>query len=318
MNNNTKQMSKKSLNKVESKSSIFLAWAHSKTEPNFGDELGPYIIKKITGMKIVHIPVLNHRFHLFTLMMKRLVTFKLIELYYFTLLFFGKRYYIFLGSIIQFYKLNGGIVWGAGLIDRKFSTGKHKYYAVRGPKTRDLLIQRGYKVPEVFGDPALILPRIYDVPVQKRFKVGIIPHIVHYDGLIKNELHHEMTIVDLKTADIELVIDSIRSCEYIISSSLHGLIVAHAYNVPALWVNLSEVKLMGDNMKFYDYFESLHIPGYDAISIDHGNLTDLKSVMALFETYQQNCLASTKELENLIDKFIENAPPLIKKEYLFD
>lgn len=292
---------------------IFLAWAHSKTEPNFGDELGPYILSKITGLDIVHIPVLNNRFHLLLLIAKRLITLRLSEGWDFLLLFFGKKFYIFLGSIIQFYKLNGGIVWGAGLIDEIYTTGKHKYYAVRGPKTKALLEKKGYDVPDVFGDPALILSRIYNKVVEVKNKVGIVPHIIHYDDLLKYEIPKEMAVIDLKTKDIELVIDTIRSCEFIISSSLHGLIVAHAYGIPALWVNLSDAKLMGNNVKFYDYFESLKLPVYDQISIDLDDLSNLDNLESIFKDYRKNAVPEQENLVNLIDKFMNSAPPFIKK-----
>lgn len=295
------------------KSRIFLAWAHSKTEPNFGDELGPYIISKITGMDIVHIPVLNNRLHLLMLIGKRFSTLRFREGWDFLLLFFGKKFYIFLGSIIQFYKLNGGVVWGAGLIDDNYTTGKHKYYAVRGPKTKALLEKKGYISPDVYGDPALILSKIYNKAVLVKYRVGIVPHIIHYDEFLKHEVHKDMVVIDLQTNNVELVIDTIRSCDFIISSSLHGLIVAHAYGIPALWVKLSDTKLMGNNVKFHDYFESLQLPIYDQILIDLDDLTNLDNMARLFKDYFINAVPVPENLAIVIDKFINSAPPVIKK-----
>jgi len=53
----------------------------------------------------------------------------------------------------------------------------------------------------------------------------------------------------------------------VISSSLHGLIIAHAYNIPAIWVRLGN-RLYGDNIKFRDYLLSVGIEPYDEIVID--------------------------------------------------
>ena len=298
-----------------SKKCIFLAWAHSKSEPNFGDELGPYILHEITGMGIVYIPAFNNRLHLLMSIIKRLITLKLTEAYNFSKLFLGKSYYIFLGSIIQFYKLDGGIVYGAGLIDDNYTTGKHKYYAVRGPRTIALLENKGYSVPEVFGDPALILSKIYNKKVVVKNKIGVIPHIIHYDDLLCHTIHDEMVLVDLKTADIELVIDTIRSCDCIVSSSLHGLIVAHSYGIPALWVNLSDKKLMGNNVKFYDYFESVNIPIYDEIPFDLDNLSNLETITGLFNDFGKHSTLNLENLNIVIEKFINNAPPLLKKSF---
>jgi hypothetical protein len=57
---------------------------------------------------------------------------------------------------------------------------------------------------------------------------------------------------------LEKVIDKIVSCTFTISSSLHGIVVSHAYNINSLWVRFADtlgkgpVDLKGD-FKFRDY-----------------------------------------------------------------
>lgn len=61
------------------------------------------------------------------------------------------------------------------------------------------------------------------------------------------------------TNDIEAKTIEFLQCEKIVSSSLHGVIVAHAYNIPAVWQKFSE-KVFGDDIKYQDYFESVQLP----------------------------------------------------------
>jgi hypothetical protein len=44
-----------------------------------------------------------------------------------------------------------------------------------------------------------------------------------------------------------------------LSSSLHGLIVAHAYGIPAVWCDFADRPhaIAGDGTKFHDYFASI-------------------------------------------------------------
>ena len=58
------------------------------------------------------------------------------------------------------------------------------------------------------------------------------------------------------TNKIENFINQVLECEKIVSTSLHGIICAHAYNIPACWMKIGN-RLIGDDVKFFDYFESV-------------------------------------------------------------
>ena len=64
-------------------------------------------------------------------------------------------------------------------------------------------------------------------------------------------------VINLKD-DVETVAKQISSCEKIISSSLHGLIAAQAYDIPFAWVKFSD-NIKGDGIKFYDFFDSVGV-----------------------------------------------------------
>lgn len=88
----------------------------------------------------------------------------------------------------------------------------------------------------------------------KKYKIGIVPHFVDYEYV--KETYPEYHVIDLITNDPIRTAQEITECETIISSSLHGIICAHAYNIPAAWVQFSN-KLKGDNIKFFDHYAAL-------------------------------------------------------------
>jgi hypothetical protein len=128
-------------------------------------------------------------------------------------------------------------VWGTGCIDTvNIGNKPKKIYSVRGPLTRDTLLKRGWDVPEVYGDPALLFPRIYNPTIEKKYKIGLIPHCVDFFSLEGLKAINHMEDMGIKiinvTSGINEFIDQLKECELIISSSLHGLIAAEAYGIP--------------------------------------------------------------------------------------
>jgi exopolysaccharide biosynthesis predicted pyruvyltransferase EpsI len=120
---------------------------------------------------------------------------------------------------------------------------------------------------------------------KKEHKVGMIPHNVDYEFIKKQ--YPDTFIIGLGTSDYKKVIHNITSCKKVISSSLHGVICAHAYGIPAAWVNPNR-KLKGDDIKFKDYFESVGIFNYekstyeDPVYIEPG-VIDLDPIIEIFE-----------------------------------
>lgn len=57
--------------------------------------------------------------------------------------------------------------------------------------------------------------------------------------------------------DVDFVVGQISACERILSSSLHGLIVAHSFNIPWVRLRFSDHELGGGDFKFRDFYESI-------------------------------------------------------------
>ena len=152
-------------------------------------------------------------------------------------------------------------IWGSGLIS---SGGKlnprAEYLSVRGPLTYEKLKENNINCPPIFGDPALLLPNIFNMHVDKSYEYGIFAHYVD-TKMVKTWYRKDsgvgkVLIIDPLNKDPIAVVKEVLKCRNIISSSLHGLIVAHAYGIPAVWVKHSD-KLTGDDIKFHDYFASV-------------------------------------------------------------
>ena len=168
------------------------------------------------------------------------------------------------------------ILCGAGAIsiNQRIRNKPYKIISVRGPLTRELCIKQGIDCPPVYGDPAMLLPLFYN-PRPSTYihtgsqKVGLIPHYVDKENGIVKQLakNQEIHVIDILLSpnkfgkmsvenEWKKWIDELCSCDCVISSSLHGLIIAEAYGIPTLWVKFSD-EINGDDFKFYDYYASI-------------------------------------------------------------
>jgi pyruvyltransferase len=68
-------------------------------------------------------------------------------------------------------------------------------------------------------------------------------------------------IIDLGSSDVVGTTNAIMSCRRIISSALHGLVIADAYGIPSAWLSSDSgaggSRPSGGEFKFYDYMLSV-------------------------------------------------------------
>ncbi len=164
-------------------------------------------------------------------------------------------HYLGIGSIAG-HSNKYSIVIGSGIGSVKQNLNEQAtYVAVRGPYTACKVFKRKENI--IQGDPAFLLSYFYPqfFLKSKEHKVSIVPHYVDYE--LAKELYPNHNIIDVINDDPFKVLQKICQSEYIISSSLHGLIAAQSYGIPCSWVRMSN-NLFGDDIKFHDTFASLN------------------------------------------------------------
>jgi len=197
---------------------------------NFGDKLTPWLIKKITGRYPLYLePGIQDDPKL-----------------------------LGAGSILNWNWAKNPklIVWGSGIAAQTDSIEMSDFRLVRGPICSERIKQL-YKIDIPFGDPGLLLSRFINKNVTQTDEIGIIPH--YADQLIiwkRIASKPKLRFINILN-DIEDVVSSVRSCKFIFSSSLHGLILADCYHIPNYWIKVSN-NLLGDDTKFRDYFLSVN------------------------------------------------------------
>jgi len=241
-------------------------WGGNYVAGNFGDILSYYLFEKMTGYTHKYYNILN--------ITPSGEDEKAIEAHFITI-----------GSIINYSNIKS-IIWGTGIMNSnlKDKIEYDKICCVRGPRTRSALAEHDIFTHERYGDPALLTSLLYQPIIHKKYRVGIIPHqIDHTDitSIFPPELYSNIKVISLTVnkndKSIENVIDDIISCEIILSSSLHGIILANSYNIPV--IRFKHNQLAGDDIKFIDYFESIYSDKYLCESKTH-----IKELVDNFDT----------------------------------
>jgi pyruvyltransferase len=162
-----------------------------------------------------------------------------------------------IGSVLQdLDDQYSGYIFGAGLIEDKIKEFPiAKVLAVRGELTRERI---GASKSVVLGDPGILVDRLLRKRQKKEYLLGIVPHYSDKNDERINKIYKsnlkEVLIIDVQKPPMD-VITKIDKCEYILSSSLHGLIVADSLSIPNGWIELSD-HVVGGGFKFYDYWSS--------------------------------------------------------------
>ena len=212
-------------------------WSPQRTLMNFGDELGPIVVRG--ALKQLDLPSPEE-----AATNGRIVT---------------------IGSVMHLTR-TGDYVWGTGINGKVANPvgvqpGEITITAVRGPRTWEMLTQRGFEVPRVFGDPAILLsavdPRFRLHTLAKRRKIAVVPNL----NDVPRYRRHPGFVSPLQ--DPVSVAREIAASEMVVGSSLHALILADVLGVPARWIESAAEH----PFKYLDYYEGTGrmgvVPGAD-------------------------------------------------------
>lgn len=161
-------------------------------------------------------------------------------------------------------------VWGTGFINYDDCKGRFfkrdmVFHAVRGELSRravERMTGKSLDIPT--GDAGILASHLFNERQEKRYSVGIIPHICDIDDPSVAALarsYEDSVIINLRDEPVE-VLRQIDRCEVILSSSLHGLIAADSFHIPNKHIVFSD-RPKGDGFKFDDYYSGFgvfHMP----------------------------------------------------------
>ncbi|MFQ3627204.1 MAG: polysaccharide pyruvyl transferase family protein [Cyanobacteriota bacterium] len=216
-----------------------LCWAATTLRQpyaNLGDALSPVIVSALSGLPIVH--------QRFDSSSERLAS---------------------VGTIGHGLK-NGSVhLWGTGIDGKRHPYHRHLTYyerpenteftihALRGPFSAKVFEKQGIPVSDVYGDPVMLLPKIMSPATEKTHELGIVVHISELrelkDGAavrhdlgryyipedLRNSVKIITTLTDANLAALEDRVREMTACKRILSTSLHGLVIAETYGIPCAY-----------------------------------------------------------------------------------
>jgi len=191
--------------------------------------------------------------------------------------------------IIRILKNDPFYIWGTGFIsynaheDNKFRFRNIRVLSLRGNLSKnrvEKILGKELSIPT--GDGGLLVDRWIGENPPKKYHIGIIPHFKEQDSPILSEMkkmYSDSVIIDLRKKPID-VVKEIASCETILSSSLHGLIVADSFHIPNKHILLYPYgeRMLGDGFKFADYYSSYGLKD-NPIDVSTTNLPTIQSII---------------------------------------
>lgn len=225
------------------------------------------------------------------------------------------------------HNLKNGVLhfWGTGIDATRNPIGvdgpyqrppdtEFNIHALRGPCTAQTFQAAGIDAPAVYGDPVWLLPRIWPLEdVEKTHDLGVILHISELteqnpDATVRDmyaryqipeDLQGSITLINtFAPATVDGMRDKVReilSCRRILSTSLHGLVIAETYGIPCAWfatygsgaateLDLQDAETKVDH-RIRDFYRGLGRTHIQAYAQDRKFPTDWKKAIDFVDGY---------------------------------
>lgn len=196
-------------------------------------------------------------------------------------------------------------IWGTGFINYKNTDGKlykpkTNFCAVRGELSKkriEKLLGKKLNIPT--GDAGILASVLIDnEKVEKKYDAGIIAHFKEKNEPIFKELVKKIPnsiFIDVQDTPYN-VTKQIAECKTIISSSLHGLIIADSLRVPNIHIVVTD-KLLGDGFKFDDYYSAYGLK-HEYIDTGKEKVPSLNSVIRNYKITDKMVAQKKQEMIN--------------------
>lgn len=230
-----------------------------KEVPNFGDALAPLLLERFAELKVEWDTI-------------------------------SRSSIASIGSILEHIPpLWDGYVLGSGKLMEMSRLHLHtrtaKILAIRGP-----LSARGVPGEFVLGDPGLLADELVGLQ-EKQWDLGIVPHwqdnqlAKKFMKLVKPP--HTYKIINPKD-DVLSVIRQIGACRRIVTSSLHGMIIADSFgNIPRRVEICPLMQKDGGDFKFRDYSAAIQTKFEEGVMIEPSRFRIEDVKFALYDAYQE-------------------------------
>jgi len=154
-----------------------------------------------------------------------------------------------IGSILH-HASDHDVIWGSGVngkdLGQKISASNLDVRMVRGPITRKVLLNYNISCPPNYGEPGLLVSEFFgDIDIdEKKHTFSLVLNL--NDTL----LYEDKDYLIYPNWGLDRVIQRIRESEMVVSTSLHGLVIAEAFGVPARHL----LSFAEPTFKYIDYY----------------------------------------------------------------